>query len=270
MIWDSHKVKCLIEEYREKSILWDLRHPNYKDNRKKVKLWEDLATKFQCSVKEVKEKVKNLRTTFHRYKKKNRGSAKGDQWVHFPSLSFLLEVDAPKRELSTEEDIVSENEDTKDHEIGPNSSETQLHEAVRSQDDRHEETVRPQSTPEAAGREFVTPTSGTKKRRRQGIDRDEEAGRSDETYEVLKKASQRDEFATYGEYVANELRKLSLPAQTIAKYHINNILFHAAMGKYDMPPQTHRFTYSPQSSHSSPQTTPSPDHSPYHEYEYEG
>jgi hypothetical protein len=59
-------------------------------------------------VKEVKENVKNLRTTFHRYRKKKSGSAKGDQWVHFPSLSFLLEVDAPKRGLSTDEDIVSE------------------------------------------------------------------------------------------------------------------------------------------------------------------
>jgi hypothetical protein len=28
--------------------------------------------------------------------------------VHFPSLGFLLEVDAPKRGLSKDEDIVSE------------------------------------------------------------------------------------------------------------------------------------------------------------------
>jgi hypothetical protein len=85
--------ECLIEEYREKSILWDLRDPNCKDNWKKLKLWEESATKFECSVKEAKEKVKNLRTAFHRYRMKS-GSAKGDQWVHFPSLSFLLEDDA--------------------------------------------------------------------------------------------------------------------------------------------------------------------------------
>ena len=60
MSWDTDKVKCIIEEYREKSILWDLRDPNYKDNRKKLKLWDELAMKFECSVKEAKEKVTNL------------------------------------------------------------------------------------------------------------------------------------------------------------------------------------------------------------------
>jgi O-phosphoseryl-tRNA(Cys) synthetase len=51
-----------------------------------LKLWEELDTKFECSVKEAKEKVKNLSTTFHRYRKKKSGSAKGDQWVHFSNV----------------------------------------------------------------------------------------------------------------------------------------------------------------------------------------
>ena len=96
MRWDTDKAKCLSEEYREKSILWDLRGANYKDNRKKLKLWEELATKFECSVQEAKEKFTNLRTDFRGYRKKS-GPAKCDQWVHFPSLCFLLQVDAPKR-----------------------------------------------------------------------------------------------------------------------------------------------------------------------------
>jgi hypothetical protein len=37
MSWDTDKAKCL-EGYRERSILWDIRDPNYKDNRKKFKL----------------------------------------------------------------------------------------------------------------------------------------------------------------------------------------------------------------------------------------
>ena len=47
MSWDTDKAKCLIEEYRENNILWDFRDPNYKDNRKKLKLREELATKFE-------------------------------------------------------------------------------------------------------------------------------------------------------------------------------------------------------------------------------
>jgi hypothetical protein len=71
MTWDTEKVKYRIEEYREKSILWDLWDSNYKENRKKLMLWEELAMKFECSLKEVKEKVKIVRTIFHRYRKKS-------------------------------------------------------------------------------------------------------------------------------------------------------------------------------------------------------
>lgn len=45
----------------------------------------------------------------------------------------------------------------------------------------------------------------------------------------------RDECSVYGEYVANELRNLSTQAQTLAKHNINNILFEANMGNYDLP-----------------------------------
>lgn len=41
------------------------------------------------------------------------------------------------------------------------------------------------------------------------------------------------EFSTYGEHIVNELRILCSRAQTIVKHLINNILFAAAMGKYD-------------------------------------
>ena len=108
VVWDINTVKKVIEEYRERRVLWNLCDPAYKDNKKKVKIWEDLAKVFNCDVKEIKDKVKNLRTTFHKYRKKKSGSATNEQWIHYNSLTFLLEVDAPKKGLSTEEDLISQ------------------------------------------------------------------------------------------------------------------------------------------------------------------
>lgn len=49
----------------------------------------------------------------------------------------------------------------------------------------------------------------------------------------------RDENTIYGELVACELRKLNPTVQTIAKHLINNVLFEAAMGKYDNADQSY-------------------------------
>lgn len=51
--------------------------------------------------------------------------------------------------------------------------------------------------------------------------------------DIQKNTCQRDECSTYGEHVANELRNLCPRARTIVKHLMNNILFKAAMGKYD-------------------------------------
>ncbi|XP_012223812.2 uncharacterized protein [Linepithema humile] len=261
MNWDTNKTKSLIEEYRKRRILWDLRDPNYKNNRKKIKLWEELALKFDCSIKEIKSKVKNLRTTFHRYRKRRIRSDQSDQWVHFVSLRFLLNVNTLRKEISNYKDINFENEDdVEDQEV--NDSTTQLKvedEAPCSTEIEIEENVLHRSLTldksrvqernsantslnphlRAAGREFVKLASQLRKHRKQGIDKDEEARRADKAYKIFKNTSQRDEFATFGEHVANEIRKLNWTAQTIVKHHINNILFDAAMGKFDAPSSTH-------------------------------
>lgn len=45
----------------------------------------------------------------------------------------------------------------------------------------------------------------------------------------------RDEFVIYGEYVANKLRNINtLQARNTAQYHINNILYQAETGQFDI------------------------------------
>lgn len=72
------------------------------------------------------------------------------------------------------------------------------------------------------------------KKQRYQSERQEEADRrADEAYKILQTASQQDEFFIYGQHVGNELRKLSSTSYQIAKNYINNILFDAAMGKFE-------------------------------------
>lgn len=51
----------------------------------------------------------------------------------------------------------------------------------------------------------------------------------------------RDDCSIYAEHVACEIRNLDPKAQPIVKHLINNILFEAAMGKYDSGDRSHRF-----------------------------
>lgn len=98
--------------------------------------------------------------------------------------------------------------------------------------------------------------------------------RAEEAYMTLKESLRRDESTIYGEHVACEIRKLNPRVQTIAKHKMNNILFEAAMGKYDNTYQSHQFGFpSPHPSHTSATTSPhdriacsSSASTPYHQY----
>lgn len=111
MEWSDDIVKDLISAYYEKRILWDPSHNDYNHNRLKAKVWEELSKTFNCSVKDLKDKVKNLRTTFHRVRRKNWkkiSSGSEPEWKFFSALAFLTEIDLLREGLSTEAEEISD------------------------------------------------------------------------------------------------------------------------------------------------------------------
>lgn len=74
---------------------------------------------------------------------------------------------------------------------------------------------------------------GSKKNKRK-IQSTEEK-RAEEAYKILKESVKRDDFTTYGEHISNEIRKLPSRSQAVVKHLFSNILFDAAMGKYEDP-----------------------------------
>lgn len=56
MEWDQETCVQLINEYRNKEVLWNPRDPAYYNKLKKEDVWKELCEKFGKSTEEVKKK----------------------------------------------------------------------------------------------------------------------------------------------------------------------------------------------------------------------
>jgi len=61
---DHTKTLELIEDYRSFTALWDVNHKHYNDKIKRNYALNALATNYKTSVKEIKKKIKSLRSFF--------------------------------------------------------------------------------------------------------------------------------------------------------------------------------------------------------------
>lgn len=95
--WTSDKVMKLIELYRERPLLWDPYHPEFKNCELKNQIWLDIAE--TLSTRDVEKKMNILIVQFRRELKKiNDHALKSDskeprksKWFAFDALSFLTE-----------------------------------------------------------------------------------------------------------------------------------------------------------------------------------
>jgi len=85
---------------------------------------------------------------------------------------------------------------------------------------------------------FITPKLPVQKNNQKR----KKSSMAEKAYEVMKslvsKQRQRDEYHVFGEHVGYKIRKLrTIYAKSTVEYLINNILYEAETGKYDLPPQ---------------------------------
>ena len=64
MLSDHTKTLALTEDYRSFTALWDMNHKDYTNKIKRHDALNALATNYKMSVKEVKNKIKSLRSYF--------------------------------------------------------------------------------------------------------------------------------------------------------------------------------------------------------------
>lgn len=113
MEWKIEETTHFIEDYHNSPELWDNRSVVYRDNKLKYDKLSLLASKYNCSVTDIKKKIKNLRSAFHRErnkletsKKSGSSPSKKKTWFGYDLLGFLRDVDLPRPTTSTSSDTV--------------------------------------------------------------------------------------------------------------------------------------------------------------------
>ncbi|XP_057654721.1 uncharacterized protein LOC130892977 [Diorhabda carinulata] len=107
MEWSNDKTVAFIEDYHNSPELWNNKTPVYKDIKLRNDKLTQLSGKYDCTLMELKKKIKNLRSAFHRERKKLQEKKSGSspskkgKWFAYELLSFLIDVDVPKTTSST-------------------------------------------------------------------------------------------------------------------------------------------------------------------------
>jgi hypothetical protein len=106
---DHTKTLAFIEDYRSSTALWDVNHKDYTNKIKRNNALNALAIHYEMSVKEVKNKIKSLRSYFlkehQKVTEKNSGAGVDDMydspWFAYKSLTFILDSVTPRETKQT-------------------------------------------------------------------------------------------------------------------------------------------------------------------------
>ncbi|KAK9880862.1 hypothetical protein WA026_013187 [Henosepilachna vigintioctopunctata] len=103
MEWSIDKTLAFIEDYHNSPELWNNKTPVYKDIKLRNDKLAQLSGKYDCTLMELKKKIKNLRSAFHRERKKLQEKKSGSspskkgKWFAYELLSFQLTPMYPKQ-----------------------------------------------------------------------------------------------------------------------------------------------------------------------------
>nr|CAH7734027.1 unnamed protein product [Callosobruchus chinensis] len=130
MDWNNDKTIEFIDSYRNFTCLWRYEDRSYKNRIIRNNAVQELGTKYSITPKQVLNKIKSLRSYFHKehakVTKKKSGSTTSDtyksSWFAYTSMLFILDGDSQRSGIETEVSdygIQENNSDTeKNSEIG--------------------------------------------------------------------------------------------------------------------------------------------------------
>lgn len=94
--WGDEKTVHFISLYRQQECLWNTKSPLYKNRYAREAAYKSILQSFKdplLDIKNVKTKIKNLRSVYHtELKKVKYTSRRGDGSVHRPSLAWFQEM----------------------------------------------------------------------------------------------------------------------------------------------------------------------------------
>jgi hypothetical protein len=96
MEWSNTVSLRLIGLYREKELLWNPTHADYKSKLKRLDAWNETSQLLGCDQTEVRKKMESLLTSFRRERQKEEmktGSGADEayksSWFAFKCMLFL-------------------------------------------------------------------------------------------------------------------------------------------------------------------------------------
>lgn len=105
---DSTLKSSIIEFMRERPFLWNNKHPNYKDLRRREQEFQEFSIQVGCPVPEIKRVWHVLRTNFSRAHKSlfyrpHGGGENGDKlWKYYLAMEYILDstgFDDPTKQI---------------------------------------------------------------------------------------------------------------------------------------------------------------------------
>jgi hypothetical protein len=107
--WSNEKTLDFIEEYRKYTVLWRLSDKNYKNREERRSALEELGEKYSLDSKSILNKIKSLRSYFHRehskvLRKKSGSSAYEmyrSSWFAYRHMLFILQGDEEREGKDT-------------------------------------------------------------------------------------------------------------------------------------------------------------------------
>ncbi|CAI6374356.1 unnamed protein product [Macrosiphum euphorbiae] len=106
MEWPDCKSLELIQLYREKRSLWDPLDKNYKNNKIKFDDWQEIATKLNTDVTNIKKQIESLQGSYCRERQRQDSSRRSgagtddlykSKWFAFNEMQFLKEKYKPRQ-----------------------------------------------------------------------------------------------------------------------------------------------------------------------------
>uniref|UniRef100_A0A6P7FTV7 Uncharacterized protein LOC114333942 isoform X2 n=1 Tax=Diabrotica virgifera virgifera TaxID=50390 RepID=A0A6P7FTV7_DIAVI len=274
MEWNQRKCLNLIDGYERSPELWNTKHGQYYNKRRKNDAWIMIANKVGCTPEEAKRKMDSLQASFRREKAKVNKTTGTDEvyvsrWFAFSRMAFLLDRDEPIDSVDKDEPRTT----TDSVEEAYTEPVITMYEAELMQIP----SPLPEELAETSKRKrkatVTTSVSLMRKQKRHYLS-DYDA-KFDEALGILKNSVANnvtsDACGVYGQHVAFKLRSYTRTTRNIVEHHINNILFKADMGHYSStvttPVQHQNIPQSPSSdaSHAPSVHTPVPTPSPQHQ-----
>lgn len=106
--WGKGETGEFIANLQQHGALWDTSNPAY-NRSSRERSYEEMAKTFNCSVLDIKKKIKTIRTQLIReWRRINKpeelsktDSLRNSDWEHWPSLQFMLQTITPMRMKSS-------------------------------------------------------------------------------------------------------------------------------------------------------------------------